>query len=465
MLNSEKDNKIINSISQETNIKSDNSKLTIISKNDQKENIENKYLYEKNEKDIVKDNLRELLNIISKDNFNIIKEKILEIIKKNLDYQKIFIDLLFQKAIMDTFFAKVYSKLCKLLDKILPQKCPSKLNEKSKKPTSMMRVYLLDKIKKYIKEKELEELYDKEKSYYLGNIYFICELITFKIISKKIFIKIINSFFDKYKTKQNNIYLQAIIIFTDKFGTLIYSIKQKLNENDFKEYNNCLDEIIKKLENIQKENNFSGKIKYLLINLIEKRKNNFTKYLYEENMYAKSKSDIEKELKNYQTKQDQINEKILKELKDYKEYINKYNNTYDFQWEESTELYNIQENGLDDILEGYIISCVDFIEYKNDVDYAKKYIKEFIEYYSKTIDIDEKNNIKNRLLKIFEFLNYLSLDNPFIINIYSYVIFICLKNDIIKKEIFENIYNDKNTLDEDRKILNFILENIKDLYN
>lgn len=148
MLNSEKDNKIINSISQETNIKSDNSKLTIISKNDQKENIENKYLYEKNEKDIVKDNLRELLNIISKDNFNIIKEKILEIIKKNLDYQKIFIDLLFQKAIMDTFFAKVYSKLCKLLDKILPQKCPSKLNEKSKKPTSMMRVYLLDKIKK-----------------------------------------------------------------------------------------------------------------------------------------------------------------------------------------------------------------------------------------------------------------------------------------------------------------------------
>lgn len=56
--------------------------------------------------------------------------------------------------------------------------------------------------------------------------------------------------------------MQAIIIFTDKFGTLIYSIKQKLNENDFKEYNNCLDEIIQKLENIQKENNFSGKIKY-----------------------------------------------------------------------------------------------------------------------------------------------------------------------------------------------------------
>ena len=99
-------------------------------------------------KDPIKWNLRELLNMLTKDNYNETKAKILDVIKENVEYQEKFLDVLFQKAVHEKSFVKIYAQLCKELDKELPQRNQPKEDKKNgvkKKSTSIMRTKLLDK--------------------------------------------------------------------------------------------------------------------------------------------------------------------------------------------------------------------------------------------------------------------------------------------------------------------------------
>ena len=72
--------------------------------------------------DPIKRNLRGFLNMLTKDNYEQIKQDILGVIKDNVDYQIKFLDVLFQKAVLERAYVALYAKLCKELDKELPQK-------------------------------------------------------------------------------------------------------------------------------------------------------------------------------------------------------------------------------------------------------------------------------------------------------------------------------------------------------
>ena len=471
--------------------KEENSKLTWLRKDFSKEYEAaaefKKQLNKKIQDDPLLRDLRALLNMLTEDNYENIKNRIVEIIKNNLDYQEKFIDVFFQKATLENAYIKLYGKLCKELHKELKEN--NKEEKNKEKTNSLFKTKLIDKcrnifknnekIYEYIKEKDPFERENKFKKYLLGNINLICELINMKILSKKIGPDSINFLFEKYEKENNEklklIKIEEIIIFVDKFGTLIYTEQNKINSKTLKELNEKLEDIFNKLEKIKDESTIPDYIKYKLINLIEKKKNNYEKSKYEKSIIAKSKKEVEEEsktekkvkvikiIKDTDITQDDINEKIKKELNEYKEYIEEENNEK-YNWKEIIYLYEKQKKSFDSILEGYIISCGDFIEKQTNIKYAKKFIKELIENYNKQFNEEEKINIRKKILNLFDIAKDIAFETPKIYDIYSYTIFILIKNKIVKIKHLKNIFKEKKGTEEDYFVINNIFLNVYKYY-
>ena len=435
--------------------------------------------------DPIKRNIRNYLNMLTKDNYEETKKKILDIIKDNVDYQYKFLDVLFQKAVFEKAYVEIYARLIKELDKELPQKSQSKEQkegEKKQKPKSEMRKRLLDKCKEifvieknekfdeHIKAKDPEEREAKLKNFILGNVNFITELIKIKILSKKIAPPCINDLFKRYEKEKDDIKLkliniEAIVIFTDQFATLVHSQEKKIATEEAKKYKESIDEIFRKLEKLKDEKDFPGYIRFKIINLIEKRKNNYQISKLEEYRKAKSRREVEQEIENEgQITQEIINDKIKKGLNDYKEFVEEEGTSEKYPWKETTYLYDKKEKSLDDILEGYIASCVDFIEKESNIKYAKDYIKELIEYYGDKIHKKEKKELKNRLLSLFEIVRNYAIDIPKIYEIYSYIIYIFLDNNIMEISDLEEIINEKDAIEDDYKDISNIFKMAYDYY-
>ena len=439
-----------------------------------------KQQFDENSKiDSLQKELRGFLNVITIDNYEDIKGKILEKIRDNVEEQGKFLDTLFQKAVFENAYSKIYAKLVKDLDKDLPQKTPGKEKDGKKKQTSIMRSLLVEKCKiiftiqnvekfnDYIK-KESEDRETKLRQFFIGNINFINQLIENQILSKRIVPGCINNLFARYKEgdelfKQIN--LEAIIKFTDRFGTLIHNKTKKKTTEEGKNFLKFLDEVFEKLEKIKDEPGLVGKIKYLIINLIEKRKNNYQQSNFEKSIIAKSKKEVEKEKENEgQITQDSINEKMGKELANYKDFVKEEGNSKDYQWTETTYLYEKKGTGLDDILEGYIDACSWFIEKDENIKYAKDFIKELIEYYGNKAGKKGKKDLKNKLFKLFEAVKDLAIELPNIYDIYAFIIYIFLENDIIEiSELFEIMKNDSDV--DDIKIISNVFSKVDDYYN
>ena len=438
--------------------------------------------------DPIKRNLRGFLNMLTKDNYEETKAQILGVIKDNVDYQVKFLDVLFQKAVLERAYVELYAKLCKELDKELPQKNPpkeSKAKDGDKKPkqNSVMRGKLLDKCREifqiknnekfdeYIKEKDPVERENKLKKFVLGNVYFITELIKIKILSKKIAPVCIKNLFERYENIKNDeklrlINIEAIVIFTDQFGSLVHSQGKKIDSKDAKAFKDSIDEIFQKLDKIKDEPTLPGFIKYKIINLIEKRKNNYQKTKYEEYIIAKSKKEVEKEMENQdQITQDTVNDTMKKGLTDYRDFVEEEGSSEKYEWKETTYLYEKKGKGLDDILEGYISGCSFFIEKESNVKYAKDYIKELIDYYESQITKKAKRELKTRLLNMLEPVREIALDTPVIYDIYAYIIYIFLSYNIMEIKDLEDIIIEKDSTQEDYSAISSILEKTNNYYD
>ena len=416
--------------------------------------------------DPIKRNLRGFLNMLTKDNYEQIKQDLLDVIRDNVEYQTKFLDVLFQKAIFERVYVSLYAKLCKELDKELPQKnAPKERKDGEKKipkATSIMRAKLLDKCKEifqikkkeifneYIKEKDPQEREYKLKNFVLGNINFITELIKIKILSKKIGPICINNLFERYESSKTDqklkiIYLQAIIIFTEKFGRLIHDKEMTLEPKEAKSFKDTLDNIFQKLEKVKNEPNLPQYIYYSIINLIEKRKNNYQMSKYEEYIVKSDEKQIEKELEN-QITQDNISDILYNGFIEYKDLIEEEGNSNKYLWKEIIYLNDVKEIEFDDILEGYFEGCYDFIERQSNIKYAKSYIKDLIEHYDSIFQRREKIILKNRLIKLFQRIKDFALEIPFMYDIYAYVIFIFLENEIMEVTDLERIIIEKDSI-------------------
>ena len=422
-------------------------------------------LSEENKQDILKKDLRNLLNLLTHDNYPKIKQEIIEKIGDSIENQDKFLDVLFQKAVLEKAYVKLYCMLVKELDNYLVKNPPKpsekdkdkdndkdkenkKEVKKGKKEHSEMRSHLIDRCKiifqlenneqfdQYIKEKDPEERRNKLKKFILGNVYFITELMKIKILSKKVGPDCLKHLYDRYQKNQTDktlkeITLEAIIIFSENFGRIIYEEK-KMKTADKQQFNKVLDDIFQKLENIMNEPGLVGHIKYNIYNLLEKRKNNFALSKFDESLIAKTKEEVEKESEN--ETQENINEMIKKELKIYKECIENGDENED-PWKITSALLKKRISygkTFGDILEGFFMAASEIYEEERNHDYVKKYIDELIEFYYKRFTKKDIKELKERILKLFEIIVDISLDVPDIFDIYAYVLNIFLQIGLIQ---------------------------------
>ena len=467
--------------------------------NEEAEN--NKKVFDElSKKDVIKKELREILNSMTKDNYEEKKLKILELIKDKIENQNKFLEIIFLKSILEKSYVILYAKLCKDLNKELPQK------SETRKTSSIFRQNLLEKCKEmlkfeekknfdeYVKEADEQEKNNKIKKIILGNALFISELVNIKMLSKKAAYECIDYLFKRFNENKNNdiklINIQAIIIFIDKLGTLIHKEKEKEKEknskikkekNNQKNYDKMLDEAFAKLEKIKEDPAIPGHVRYSIINLIDKKNNNYKQSEFEKYITAKSKKEIEeeaKEIKNIQKKekdiilsekeeinQEQINEKIEKDLYGYKDIIINEGNSDNYLWSITTDLYDVKLKGFDDILEGFIVSSAFFIEKKENIFYAKSYINELIVYYGSKMEENEKKDLINKVIYLFELIKDFAFETPNIFEIYEYVIYLFIKNRVFNMKDLEKIFAAKENSKEkeDVNIMSKVFQNIFNL--
>ena len=256
---------------------------------------------------ITVDNYEEVLNKISSfiyvndnNNINHIKPEIL------LDNQCRFAEIIIDKAIMEKGFVKLYAKLCydlfialnRIIDNCLDIRVKNKLIN-SENLESLLIVECKQRLDDYIynnvENEEFNDDYLLIKKKFLGNIDFIAELINVKLFSQKIGFDFLDIMYRKFTEKENNdknkyLNLEGVITLLNKFGKTIFEWK---NEKYLQNLNNYInDYIIPTLNN--KEIELPGYIKYKLINLIEKQKNNWEESLYEKSISSKGKNDEKK---------------------------------------------------------------------------------------------------------------------------------------------------------------------------
>ena len=119
--------------------------------NEEAEN--NKKVFDElSKKDVIKKELREILNSMTKDNYEEKKLKILELIKDKIENQNKFLEIIFLKSILEKSYVILYAKLCKDLNKELPQK------SETRKTSSIFRQNLLEKCKEMLKFEEKKKL-------------------------------------------------------------------------------------------------------------------------------------------------------------------------------------------------------------------------------------------------------------------------------------------------------------------
>ena len=413
-----------------------------------------KKIDEEADKDPIRFKITEYLNILTVDNYKSTSEKIYEIIESEIENQEKFLDVLFNKSVNEKAFVKLYAKLCKDFDKKLPQKAPikeDKKTDKPKKPNSIMRTKLLDKCREifkiennekfdeYIKVQDKQERNIKLKNFVLGNVNFIGELIKIQILSKKIVKQCLNNLFARFNDINSDeslkmINLEAIVILLNNFGTLLKEKEDKIKEDDKKSFLNVVDEYLQKLEEIinKKDSAIDQPIKFKIINLIEKSKNNWEKSKFEKSIEAKGKKDLEEEesekngkekaTKNLYT-QDEIIEEISKDLINFKNFILEEEGTPStYGWEVVESIYKEHGNSVADMIQGYLYACLDFVQKNETLKIVKDYFTELIYYYSESLSAIEKKEIITKVNHLLRVARDLSLDNLLIIDVWCIIL-------------------------------------------
>lgn len=441
-----------------------------------------KKLNESDNKDKDIKELREIMNIMTKNNYDEQKDIILKIIKDDEKLQEQFIKkVLFKKAVMEMPFAELYSELAKFLNKKLPQK--SKKSEKS----SLFREILIDECKKvlkatnfdeYINEEDQQEKEMKIKKFYKGNMNLVIQLVKVKLQAKRAVEDSFEFLLKRYKNEESKFFktmlAETILLLIDKFGTFINTEKGKVKDEDTKKYNKKLDEFIKNLEEIKNDKALPGHIKFNIINLIEKRKNKYKESKFEKSLRVYSKEELERELVKEDEKtevdtaeaeeeckereQEEIIEKIKSDLTEYKECVEEEGDSKKFTWKTTTILYDVEFKSIEDITQGYLAASADFIEKEDNIKYAKDYIRELFNYYNEKMDDKEKDDLIKRVFSLYELVKDYAYDTPKIYEIYSYLLFTFMENNIMEVKDIQDIFKDKEG--EDLKYLSGVLQNI-----
>ena len=228
-------------------------------------------------------------------------------------------------------------------------------------------------------------------------------------------------------------------------------MKKKIKADLLDDFNTQTNEILEKLDEVQKEKKLPGHIKYKIINLIERKKNNWEETEFSKSQKAKSHEEIRKEYEHKTShniegdaipyEQEIVNDKIGKDLINFKDFIEeedsngkRINKIENYDWAIVEDIYNIHRNSLSEILSAFIDSCIDFVQNNESLDYSKSYFNILIEYYKSVIKKTEKNKLIDKVLHLIRVARDNSLDCSYLVDVWSNILNTLFKYNIMKME-------------------------------
>ena len=452
-----------------------------------KVNKEEFQLYLTNIKKLQDNNIKHdiifLFNILVWNNYgnilNKITKKLLykdDVLNNNINIIKnehLFINIIFKEIEKGKKYIEIYAKLCNDLNNNLYNELNEQKNIKNNKERNLKLIineecisYINDlknlKVENNIKENEVDYYYLKIKI--INFSIFINELIKIELLKPQFGIYVIEQFYKIYNNNINNIikdsYLEAIIIFLEKFGKFVFdSNNNKLiqNINNYI-YNNLKNNIQNKISNYLKYRimnlitKLENKWKDNLSEMIKKEENSLNLSLVEQQNEKNSKinnNNMRNKIWNKKINIDDVNKSIIEEdLANYIQYFSEENSkgeinlktNFDksYNWKIIEELINDKNFGLESIIKNFIIVCSNIINGDNQILLSNDYIKNIIEYYVNNLTKKEIDNIHSEMIKMFLKIDEIIIKNKNMYKILGNLLFILIDNKLYLIKYFNH---------------------------
>ena len=519
--------------------------------------IAEKYVKELNilmSKDNFKYEIIEILNTLTVDNYKNTLKKIVEmlflsedstdnkIILNKPEYllhnQFIFVEIILDKATIEKGYVVLYAKLCadlfiELIKLIKGCNNPEMENQLDKGEnlktilTSECRQRFdecisISTLSQKMDDAEKNEMFLIFKKKFLGNMNFIAELINVKILSQTKGFEFLDILYKRYKEIKNNdkikfLNLEGAVTLLTKFGKIITDRQNPKHVQNLDNY--IKDNILPIISNDNNENNkLPNYLKFKIINLIEKKKNNWKDSLYEQSIIAKGKNnninnislyhdgadsninidesliDCQKAINNNinnninQDNEDSIINLLKNDIENYKNFLNEHNiynkkdlNEYssknensdinnEYDWTISEELIIKTKNELEEIIRCYIEACIDYVTKENHIFYCNEYIKNIINYYSVDLIKDEIEKVNSSMNELYLNIEDICIDNFYMLDIMGYLMHTLLNNNLFYITDLDKFINeDQNKIIKIAQVIKFTIfyseEKSKEIYN
>jgi hypothetical protein len=228
------------------------------------------------EKDKTISEIKYILNKLSEENYAAIKKELLEVDVKDEEVIAV-INQIFETAINNSVFASMYADLCNDLSstedtiygketqfrKHLLNSCQSEFM----KIPEARKTLKLAKANHTLSEVEILEISTKLKQRILGNMSFIGELFKRGMLSGNIMLQIINDLLlNEEKPEEDSIEILC---------SLLTNIGKTLESQE--KYKDFVEEFYEKLLEIKAEKETSARIKFMILDLMDLKKNNYEK--------------------------------------------------------------------------------------------------------------------------------------------------------------------------------------------
>ena len=452
---------------------------------------------------IIKHDIIFLLNILVKKNYsNVLSQITKKTLYKNknnilnnndviIENENIIKNSIFEQITRDEKYIYLYAKICNDLNNNIISALKEQKNSKNKKEKSFKNIIsdeclsILNNFKNIdsfkIENKEKDGNYSYLRKKIIGYISFVYELIYFEILKQQFGFFILEQLYILYNNgiKFNiiisELFLEAIINLLSKLGKLFF---EKNNSKLIKSINNYIDKNMHNIINNENNQKLPNFLKYNIINLIERRNNNWkesfftilekkerilitpkkTELKINNNINNKNTNNImNNKFVNKEKNIDDVNKSIIEEdLINYISYFTEENNKgkiniknnieKSYNWKIIEELINDKNYGLESIINYFISICAKIVDDDNKILISNDYIKNIIEYYSNNLSKKSLESIHNEMIKTFLKIDEFIKKNENMYKILGNLLFILIDNKLYHIKYFNNYLKvEKNT--------------------
>ena len=215
---------------------------------------------EKNEKDIILEKIKTILNKLTLKSYETLHKKLIDTIDNNKEILKTTIEFLFNRSLIQKIYCGLYAKLCNDLynhygdsvKSLILQKCKENFySQKSIITTNVDTDYdILCKIL-------------KQKMKFIGIFHLVGNLYKANMVNEMVIEKYLNLLLDSFDTHlDDDVREKYVECFKELFALVVQKLKKNISEDSYKEY-------IQKIHMLSNKKEFKPREKFMLMDIID----------------------------------------------------------------------------------------------------------------------------------------------------------------------------------------------------